>query len=83
MHIQSTAETAAPATGRTKPYRVAEIAAMFDVHPVTIYRDIKAGRLVALRVGKGEGAIRVMPSDLKNYIAQLTIQPGTILAEVA
>lgn len=83
MHVQSTAKTEAPTMGRTKPYRVAEIAALLDVHPVTVYRDIEAGRLVALRVGKAKGAIRVMPSAFAAYLSQLEIQPNAMLSEVA
>jgi excisionase family DNA binding protein len=83
MHVQSTAKTEAPTMGRTKPYRVAEIAALLDVHPVTVYRDIEAGRLAALRVGKTKGAIRVMPTALAAYLTQLEIQPTAFLAGVA
>ena len=81
MHVQNMAELAATTTGRTKPYHVGEIAEMLDVHSVTIYRDIKAGRLRALRVGVRNG-IRVLPPDLAAYL-QLLAVPTETLAEVA
>ena len=82
MHVQSTPESTSPSALPAKPYRVAQVAAMLDVHPVTIYRDIKAGRLRALRTGKGEGAIRILPPDLDAYLALLAIRP-VFAAEVA
>ena len=82
MRVQDTAEVTPPTTERTKPYRVAEIAIMLDVHPVTVYRDIKAGRLRALRTGKGEGAIRILPNALMEYFELLEVRPSE-LAEVA
>ena len=63
-----------------KPYRVAEVAALLDVHPVTVYRDIDAGRLKALRVGSGKGALRVLPEALDAYLALLEVRA---VAEVA
>jgi excisionase family DNA binding protein len=63
-----------------KPYRVAEVAAMLDVHQATIYRDIEAGRLKALRVGSGKGALRILPAALDAYLALLEVRAT---AEVA
>lgn len=63
-----------------KPYRVAEIAAMLDVHQSTIYRDIEAGRLRALRVGAGKGSLRILPAALEPYLALLEVRAT---AEVA
>jgi excisionase family DNA binding protein len=79
MQVQATANLSEPTTARTKPYRVAEIAAMLDVHPVTVYRDIEAGRLQALRVGSRKGALRILPAALDAYLALL----GVRVAEVA
>lgn len=56
---------------RTRPYRVKEVADALDVHVSTVYRDIDAGRLVALRVGSGRGAIRVPVEELDAYKALL------------
>lgn len=83
MHVQSTAEATAAATVRTKPFRVSEVADMLDVHPVTIYRDIEAGRLRALRVGSKKGALRILPPDLDAYVALLTVRPAFSAVEVA
>jgi excisionase family DNA binding protein len=66
---------------RIKPYRVAEVAALLDVHPVTIYRDIDAGRLKALRVGTGKGALRILPAALNSYLSLLEVR--AVLVEVA
>lgn len=76
MPVQSTADAIASATVRTKPFRVSEVADMLDVHPVTVYRDIEAGRLRALRVGSKKGALRILPPDLDAYLALLAIRPA-------
>ena len=73
MHVQNTAESVTPEAERTKPYRVAEVAALLDVHPVTVYRDIEAGRLKALRVGSGKGALRILPEALRSYLALIEV----------
>jgi excisionase family DNA binding protein len=71
---------AAPAAQPARPYRVAEVAALLDVDPTTIYRQIKAGRLRAYRIGTGRGAVRVPASALAEYQASIT---AAALAEVA
>jgi excisionase family DNA binding protein len=63
-----------------KPYRVAQVAALLDVHPATVYRDIDAGRLKALRVGSGKGALRIMPDAFDAYLSLLEVRA---VAEVA
>jgi excisionase family DNA binding protein len=75
MHVQGTAmpSGAADASIR-KPFRVAEVAALLDVHPATVYRDIEAGRLKALRVGEGKGALRILPEALSAYFALLEVR---------
>jgi excisionase family DNA binding protein len=78
MRIQSMAEAAADATVRTKPYRVAEVAEAFDVDENTVYRDIRAGRLRALRIGKGRGTLRIPVDAFNEYaVAALTTQALT------
>ena len=76
MHAQITADCGALAarTEIRKPYRVAQVAAMLDVHQATIYRDIEAGRLRALRVGSGKGALRILPEAFDAYIALLEVR---------
>jgi excisionase family DNA binding protein len=71
--------TAVPAAGESqhsvrKPFRVAQVAALLDVHPATVYRDIDAGRLKALRVGSGKGALRIMPDALDAYLSLLEVR---------
>lgn len=56
---------------RRKPYRVAEIAAALDVHMSTVYRDIEAGKLRAMRVGAGRGTLRVPVDAFEEYKTRL------------
>lgn len=74
MSFQSSAGTVVPASGPLKPLRVAEIAALLDVHQSTIYRDIESGRLRALRVGTGKGALRILPEAFDAYLALLEVR---------
>jgi excisionase family DNA binding protein len=67
-------------TDHRKPFRVAQIAALLDVHQATIYRDIECGRLKALRVGAGKGALRIMPAALDAYLALLEVRAVTAVA---
>lgn len=46
-------------TEKRRTYSVAEVAEMFGVHPATMYREIKAGRLKAIRIGAKGGVVRV------------------------
>jgi excisionase family DNA binding protein len=75
--------TAMPETGAglsDKPfYRVAEIAARFDVDQSTVYRQIKAGHLSAVRIGSRRGTVRVPAAALAEYEASIT----TIVTESA
>ena len=79
MQVQATAES----TEIRKPFRVAQVAAMLDVHQATVYRDIEAGRLRALRVGAGKGSLRIMPEALDAYLALLEVRAVSAMAEVA
>jgi excisionase family DNA binding protein len=78
MQTQRSAESA-QTEGRTKPYRVAEVAKHFDVDTSTVYRLISAGQLKALRIGSGRGALRVPVRALAEYEASISVA----LAEVA
>ncbi|WP_307867614.1 helix-turn-helix domain-containing protein [Saccharothrix coeruleofusca] len=51
-------------TEGTRMFRVKAVAEMFDVHPATIYRAIRAGELDALKVG---GSIRIPASSVEVY----------------
>ena len=89
MQDQRNSEVQATEPGQIrKPYRVAQVAAMLDVHQATVYRDIEAGRLKALRVGSGKGALRILPAALDAYLALLEVRavvtPSAVsLVEVA
>lgn len=50
-----------------RTYSVAEVADMYGVHPATIYREIKAGRLRAMRIGAKGGVVRVPVSAVEEY----------------
>lgn len=64
--------TSMPETGTGRPvqrnFRVAEVAARFDVDETTIYRQIKAGRIKAIRIGS---AVRVPAEALAEYEASI------------
>lgn len=72
---------ARPEPKRTKPYRVAEVANLLDVHRATVYRDIESGRLEAHRIGSGSGAIRIAPEDFEKYRAYTKTKAVTRRAE--
>ena len=75
MQDQRNANVQATEPGQTrKPFRVADVAAMLDVHQATVYRDIEAGRLKALRVGSGKGALRILPAAFDAYLALLEVR---------
>jgi excisionase family DNA binding protein len=52
-----------------RTYSVAEVADMYGVHPATIYREIKAGRLKAMRLGAKGGVVRVPATAVEEYEA--------------
>lgn len=45
--------------------RVEEVARQLDVTPHMVYREIKAGRLKAFRVGSR--TIRILPEEVEKY----------------
>jgi excisionase family DNA binding protein len=55
-----------------KQFRVAEVAARFGVNETTVYRQIKAGRLKAIRIGTGRGTVRVPAEALAEYEESIT-----------
>lgn len=77
-HVQGRGHERTP----RKPYRVAQVAAALDVHPSTIYRDIEAGRLRALRVGAGRGALRIPQAAFDEYLTLLESEAPIASAEV-
>lgn len=48
--------------------RVRDVAERMDVHRSTIYRAIKDGHLVALRVGSGRGVLRITAESFDAYL---------------
>jgi excisionase family DNA binding protein len=66
----------APAAGQAV-FRVAELAARFGVDDTTICRQIKAGRLEAIRIGKGRGTLRITAAALAKYEASIAAAATT------
>ncbi len=52
---------------------VREVAAIYNVHEMTVRRHIAAGRLRAVRVGR---SIRVRRQDLEAYSSEASALPG-------
>lgn len=59
----------AAATPSGQVFKVAEVAALLRVHKSTVYRDVAAGRITAIRVGKGRGTVRIPELALREYQA--------------
>ena len=53
---------------RHKPYRVAELAELWDLDVSTVYRMIYSGRLRAERHGPRGGAVRVPAAAVAEYL---------------
>lgn len=62
-----------------EPLRIKDIARALRVTDVTMYREIKSGRLVHYRVGTGRGSIRVPRAAFTQYLAERGI-PAAELA---
>jgi len=56
-------------TEGARRYRVAEVAALLNVDPSTVYRMIYARRLRAERHGEHGGAIRITSAAISEYLA--------------
>jgi excisionase family DNA binding protein len=81
MPFQGTAMPAATAELAVRKYfRVAEVAALFEIDETTVCRQIKAGRLKAIRIGSGRGTIRIPAAAVIEYEASIT---ASAVAEVA
>lgn len=81
MPTQRTVSTARVAEPAPQKYlRVAAVAAHFDVDVTTIYRDIKAGRLKAVRIGTGRGTVRVLAEALAEYEADALAAAAEVAA---
>lgn len=65
-----------------RTYSVAEVADMYGVHVATIYREITAGNLKAMRIGTKKGAVRVPLWAIDEYESASLIT-GDDLVEVA
>ncbi|RDI23067.1 helix-turn-helix domain-containing protein [Lentzea flaviverrucosa] len=66
----------------TRLYRVKAVSDMLDVSQATIYRAVESGKLRAVRMGEGAGAVRVSGQAISEYVEACTIRP-VITAEVA
>ncbi|WP_188985036.1 helix-turn-helix domain-containing protein [Saccharopolyspora thermophila] len=56
-------------------YRVKAVAQMLDVHVSTVYRLAESGRLHSVRVGFGNGALRIPAESLNAYLMSLGMAP--------
>lgn len=57
----------------TQLFKVKAVARLFDVSPATVYREIEAGRLSALRIGSGTGSLRVPGTAVNAYMDRATV----------
>jgi excisionase family DNA binding protein len=63
-------------------YRVKAVAGMLDVSQATIYRAVESGKLRAVRMGEGAGALRIPGDAIIAYVEACTL-PTQAEAEVA
>jgi excisionase family DNA binding protein len=63
-------QTDAPAPAADTPLTVQQAAKRFNVSARTLYALCNERKLPHSRVGTGRGTIRIMPSDLKEYLRQ-------------
>ena len=74
-HQGSPDASASGVANNRRTLSVPEVAAMYGVHTSTIYRDIKAGRLKAMRLGAKRGVVRVPVSAIEEYEAASAVTP--------
>jgi excisionase family DNA binding protein len=79
MQDQATAQVDASsgAAEQGKPYKVALVAELLDIDESTVYREIKAGRLRALRIGAGRGTYRIPRDAFDAYVKELAAAAAT------
>ena len=58
-------------SARRKPYRVAELAELWDVDKSTVYRMIYRGILHADRHGARRGALRIPVESVAKYLREV------------
>lgn len=51
----------------TRMYRVRDVAKHFSVSTTTIYRAIESGQLAALKIGTGQGTLRITGAAVTAY----------------
>ncbi|SCK06018.1 helix-turn-helix domain-containing protein [Streptomyces sp. WMMB 322] len=59
-----------------RPLKVKDVAALLDVHVATVYREIEAGRLHAIRVGAGRGTLRIPRPAYDAYVSSAGTAPA-------
>lgn len=67
-------------SARRKPYRVAELAELWDVDKSTVYRMIYRGILHADRYGARRGAVRIPVESVAKYLREVA---APVIAEGA
>lgn len=69
LHQGSSAPAGSGVANNRRTYSVAEVAEMYGVHASTIYREIEARRLKAMRIGAKGGVVRVPAFAIEEYEA--------------
>lgn len=70
---------ATPATEQL--LRVKQVAAMLDLNTSTVYRLIEAGRLQALRLGVGNGGLRIPRDAYLEFVKQSLTATADLLSD--
>lgn len=61
--------------------RVKQVAAMLDLNTSTVYRLIEAGRLRALRLGVGNGGLRIPRDAYLEFVKQSLTATADLLSD--
>ena len=69
MQDQGTAPADGQPVAEQAVYLVAEVAVMLRVDESTVYREIRAGRMRAKRIGPGRGTYRIPCEAYAEYMA--------------